>query len=237
MALIVGTGRAGTHLVGEILRARPDVRITIEEPPMFEWATRMALNPGTRERLLPRLVDRYAELARDSAPRIYADKSHPALWIAGDLARELPGALFVGVSRGPRATVASMLRHDGVLAWQRRWREFPVPNEFLGISAELAPRYEHLSPAARCALRWRAHEDRLRRLEARLGDRFLRIRYERLVSEPVAESGRLAAFLDLPPGAGLPPIRTDSLERWREELDEATLAEIDRYADDDPDAR
>lgn len=51
-----------------------------------------------------------------------------------------------------------------------------------------------------------------------LGDRYLEVRYERLVSEPAAELARVAAFLGLDPAPAAPicaSVRTTSVGKWR----------------------
>lgn len=229
IVFVVGSGRSGTHLVGHILESFPAIRITIERPPMFQWATAMALDPRRKPELLPRLVERYREEARASSPRMYADKSHPNLWLVPELAEAFPDARFIGVVRDPFATVASMLKHDGVLEWLRRWREFPVPNSFLGITGEISTTYDELSLPTRCALRWRAHRDRLDRLRPALGpERLHVVEYERLVLAPDETIGALAGFLGLPAPAEPPRIRRDGLERWRDELSAEALGDVAR---------
>src|SRR5262245_13442039 len=110
---VVGTGRSGTHWLAYILQRHPEIRMTIEKEPMFGWSTRIALNPELSDRLLWKLILFYRIQFWISAPRHYLDKSHPNIWIAEDLARAFPDALFLGILRDPYGTVASMLRHKG----------------------------------------------------------------------------------------------------------------------------
>jgi hypothetical protein len=54
---------------------------------------------------------------------------------------------------------------------------------------------------------------------AMLGERYLEVRYEALVADPVREMARLAAFLGLqtpPAAAELPEVRSESVGKWRE---------------------
>lgn len=165
---IVGTGRSGTHLVGYILGSHPDVRATIEVNPGFRWVTEMAINPSTREKHYWKLVWYYRWQHFRSVPNHYVDKSHPNLWIAHRLAETFPKALFLGIQRNPYATVASMINHEGVRKWHERWLEFPIPNRFLGIAESDVAEYEQRSLATKCAMRWKAHHDRLRVLNREL---------------------------------------------------------------------
>jgi len=226
-AFIVGTGRSGTHWIARSLAAHPDIRATIEVQPMFRWATRLALDPAANRHLLRRLVLAYRIQVLRSIPRLYLDKSHPCLWLAEELHAAFPRAHLLGMEREPYATVASMLNHRGVLGWHRRWREFPVPNRFLGIDAQLAERYEELPMAARCALRWRSHHDRMSELETSLGEQFVRIRYEVFAADPVGELERIQEFLGLSRPFPVPEVKTESLTKWRGRLSDKDIEAIE----------
>lgn len=223
---VIGTGRSGTHWLGDILGGHRDIHVTVEKPPIFPWVTEMALDPGRRAALLPRLLRRYRLEHAAVTPRHYADKSHPNLWIAEALAEAFPEARFVGIRRDVFGTVASMLKHEGVQRWIHGWRRYPVPNSFLGIDQDEAERYESRSLAGRCALRWRSHMEELERLRDRLGSRLLLIDYDRLQNHTADELKRLTGFLDLATPIPMPPIRRDSLGRWRTELGPQDIAEI-----------
>ena len=162
---VIGTGRSGTHWLAGTLKTHREIRATIEVKPMFRWATQMALDASTQPRLLPKLIFAYRRQLFYSAPRLYLDKSHPNIWLAEPLKAAFPTAQFLAIERNPYATVASMLRHRGVAAWHQRWRDFPVPNRFLGISEELAEHYDELPLAARCAHRWLANRQRIVELD------------------------------------------------------------------------
>ena len=226
LVLIIGTGRSGTHWLAHILRSHPRFRVTFERFPMFPLATRMAVDPRLRPVLFPLLVLSYRVQRLASADRIYADKSHPGIWIAERLAAALPSAFFIGVQREPFATVCSMMRRDGVRAWHDRWRRYPIPNEFLGITRELAPHYDSMSIAARCALRWRAHRDRLEFLRTTLGDRRHVIGYEQLARDPEREMRVLQHRLGLDTAFPPPTVDPDALERWRTLLSQQDVADI-----------
>jgi hypothetical protein len=216
--LIIGTGRSGTHWLGHILQSHPGIHVTVEAPPIFNWATEMALDPRKQQLLMPQLVRQYQLEHAAVAPRHYADKSHPNIWQAEELAQRLPDAVFLGIQRNPFATVASMLKHAGVLGWHERWREFPVPNRFLGITRENAATYDALPPAAKCAYRWRSHAERMAELPAALGERLHVIAYEELIREPKAAIARITAFLRLTATIPPPAIKAESLDRWQREL-------------------
>ena len=194
---IVGSGRSGTNWVGQILQSHSDIVVTIEMSPIFQWVTAIALDPRLEADLLPKLFWAYEQQFQRAAPLAYADKSHPNLWLADHLKATFPSAHFVGIERNPFATVASMMMHNKVADWHRRWREFPLPNRFLGISEDLAGQYESLPLATKCALRWLAHHRELNRLRETLGSCLIVLSYETLLLETARELSRLQSFLKL----------------------------------------
>jgi hypothetical protein len=223
---IVGCGRSGTHLLAHTLAAHPRVRATIEAEPMFGLSTALAMNVHLEPAGIPQLVRHYEGELRRSAGRLYVDKSHPNLWIAERLRDAFPGALFLGIERDAFATVASMMKHRGVAAWHARWKEFPVPNRFLGITPELAAVYDELPLASRCALRWRAHKERLAELGRVLGPDLAVVSFEAFAGDPAATVRRLGAWLDLEPPLAVPAIDRAALGRWSAELSAQDQARI-----------
>jgi hypothetical protein len=215
---VVGTGRSGTHWLGNIIGAHPDVAATVEKPPIFPWVTQMALRPNMVSRLYPRLVRRYRQEHGVVLPKHYLDKSHPNIWIAEQLAESFPEALFVGIKRDVFGTVNSMLQHDGVLKWIHRWREYPLPSRFLGVGLDSAAAYEALPLEAKCAIRWKAHVMQLEHLSGVLGKRLMVLEYEKLQTDIAAELSTISAFLDLKTPIPLPQIKAGSLDKWKREL-------------------
>ena len=226
--LVLGTGRSGTHWIGHILESHPDIAITIEREPMFSLAKSMAMDPDSVGRRMPDLVRHYRRYRAAFHPRLYADKSHPAIWFAESLQAHLPDVRFVGVLRDAAPTVASMLRHRGVMRTIRAWRDHPVPNPLLGITQANVAAYADMSEVERCAVRWLAHARRLDELERVLGDRLLRVSYENLADDPPAELERLQRFLGLDRPFPHTPVRRDSLGKWRQELNDEQLEAIRR---------
>jgi hypothetical protein len=226
---VLGTGRSGTHWVGYILGSHPDIRITIETPRIFKVATQAAVHPEQQGTLLPQLREIYARQTRKSEPRHYADKSHPVIWYADQVAQWFPDARFVGVQRSPFGTVASMARHPGVSRRQRNWREYGVPNQFLGITEENAGEYDQLSSVEQSALRWRSHRDRMDHLRGVLGDRLLVLDYETLIDDYDENVAALWDFLAIRPvvvDEHRPKVA--SRDAWREQLSEEDIGAIAR---------
>lgn len=231
---IIGTGRSGTHWLGYILEAHPQIRVTIERRPIFPWVTEMALDPSRVSKLFPRVLLYYKFQGLLSTPRHYADKSHPNLWIAEPLAYALPNAYFIGIQRNPYATVASMLRHTGVMYWHQHWRAFPVPNAFLGITNANCDEYDALAPAAKCALRWRAHKEKFAQLAPQLGARLKIVSYESLIQDPAPILRALQEFLELDSPIPMPTIKAESLDKWKSQLSTKAQREIQQIVEMDP---
>lgn len=224
---VVGTGRSGTHWLGATLAEHPDVRATIEQSPFFGRATAAAVDPRRKPLHLPYLRVRYTWEHARSRPRHYVDKTHANLWHAETLARYFPQARFIAMRRGVYGTVASMMRHNGVLRWQRVWRRYPVPNRFLGITEEVATFYDELPLAAQCALRWKAHDERIQELVDSLGGRFLVVEYERMADEYDTEACRVWEFLELQPRPITIAVKTGSRDQWRQQLSADDIAAIE----------
>jgi hypothetical protein len=223
---VVGTGRSGTHWLGYSLGDHPEVRATVEVRPMFDLSTKMALDPSLEGKLFDNLVRAYRWQLLKSAPRLYLDKTHPNIWLAEKLKAAFPYALFVGIERHPYATVASMMKHSGVSAWHDRWREFPVPNRFLGITAELAARYDTVPRAAQCAIRWAAHRDRMNELRRKLRDSLLVISYETFARDTQRTIRELQFFLGLRRPIPIPEVRLESLRKWENQLSREQIGQI-----------
>lgn len=156
--------------------------------------------------------------------RHYGDKSHTNIWIAEGLAEEFPDAVFVGVRRGVFGTVASMLKHRGVLEWIENWKRYPVPNRFLGI--EDARVYEELPLPGRCALRWRSHEERFEERADSLGERLLVLEYEAIHREPAQALERLERAIGLSTPIPMPTTDHAALDRWHSELSDDEIRQI-----------
>jgi hypothetical protein len=227
MILVVGTGRSGTTWLGRILDQHPRIHTTIEDPVTFRLAKGAALNPHAKK-YVPALAAAYGWRCARAYPRHFADKSHPVLWVADDISRLYSRAVFVGIERNPYGTVASMLKHDGVLRWMKDWRKYPVPNRFLGITEEIAPHYDEMSLVERSALRWRAHYVELESLADRLPDRVLIVQYEDLVSAFSSQVALLWKWLGVESASLDLEVKEGSRDKWRHELSANDQRDIER---------
>lgn len=223
---ILGTGRSGTHWLAKMLAKHPELYGVIEGQPGFGWSTAMAIDPGLEPELFPRLIAFYRAGMDRARPFRFLDKSHPNLWLAEKLAAAFPDAQFLGIQRAVLPTVASMLLHPEVLSWQRRWREFPVPNRFLGIEPGFDLEYGQMPEPERCALRWLAHRNELRRLAGVLGGRLHCLDYEQLMDTPEVVMKGVEDFLGLDAPVAVIPARAESANKWRQQFSELQAARI-----------
>jgi hypothetical protein len=231
---VLGSGRSGTHFLGWIVDAHPEIHSTIEDPRILDTVVTMAVHPRVEKRMFPALVRLYRREHGRVPDKHYADKTHPNIWIAERLADAFPEAVFLGIQREPFGTVASMLKHEGVRGWHEDWRVYPVPNRFLGITKELAARYDDLSLAEQCAVRWRSHAERMDELRERLGDRMWSVEYERLLTDTPTALAELQNFLGLATPLPPPELRHESLDKWRSQLTESDIAAIASVVGFDP---
>jgi hypothetical protein len=233
---VIGTGRSGTHWLGYSLGDHPEVSATIEAQPMFRWSVQMALNPDLEKQLFGKLALAYKWQLFRANSRFYLDKTHTNIWIAEKLQDAFPQALFVGIERNPYATVASMWKHKGVSAWHKRWRKFPVPNRFLGITPELAEIYDEIPFASQCAIRWVAHHDRMKELANALGDSLMVVSYESFAMNTEKSLHKLQQFLGLQRPIPVPDVKSDTLGKWKDQLSDEHVKQIESIVGFPPDS-
>lgn len=224
---ILGTGRSGTHWIADTLAPHPELAVTYEVEPRFGYAKSMALNPSTRQALLKKHIRNYQWAQRWFSPQRLVDKAHPNIWIAEDLLEAFPNALFLGTHRDVYATVASMINCQPVNAWHKTWKQFPIPNHFLGITPEIAPFYESLSNPEQCTLRWLSHRDRMQYLQQRFPNQLLVVNYESLMDQAEKTLDEIKAFLKLKSPISVPTIKSESRSKWHEFLSQSDVERID----------
>ena len=187
--------------------------------------TSMAVDPQREAELLEPAMQEYDRLFCRAHPFHFADKTHPALWIASHLKEHYADSVFIALRRDVEPTVASMLQHAGVRRWCEEWDRYPVPNRFLGITAANREWYRDASVLERCVARWWSHENEIDRLVNLLGDCMFTVMYERLVSDPHATLEQVREFLELPEPFPDAKSQAESLEKWKDYL---TSKDVDR---------
>jgi len=255
---IVAPPRCGTTLLYECLVAHPDVgffnradRNWPDSPRFAHWVTKIGGLVGayrdtpreSREIWFRFFPERETDLAdaADARPDVrawyearigavlrlrgatrYASKL-PAHAVQLEFLDALfPDALFVQPLRDWRAVVASTV--------VKRARDYP--GAWFGVRMpgwqEVAKQPAHLG----AAWQYRMVHDYLERQAPRFPGRFLQVNFEQLVAQPAATMRRVFGFCGLRcDGAILARLPGDirpAHERWKETLDDAKLAEIER---------
>jgi len=129
----------------------------------------------------------------------FGDASPDLIYCAEALTYAFPDARIVQVIRDGRDVVASMLADPVVMSWYRPSFvnvDTEFPNPFFGIeTAEDRDLWPRLSPAGRCALRWRWSVRLAARLHHSLPSGQLKtIRYEHLLGKPEEALADLSRF-------------------------------------------
>jgi hypothetical protein len=129
----------------------------------------------------------------------FGDASPDLIYCAEALVCAFPDARIVQVIRDGRDVVASMLADPMVMSWFRPSFvnvDTEFPNPFFGIeSPDDRDAWPRLSPAGRCALRWRWSVRLAARLHRALPAGQLKtIRYEDLMSQPGGALAGLSGF-------------------------------------------
>ncbi len=219
---IIGAPRTGTSLVEQILSAHPDVhglgeslisRIATwpaRHLSPFDLANVEAAGPAAWRQM----GQIYTALAgnRAGASPVVTDKAAALHLFTGVLARALPNAKFIWVSRAPEAAALSAYRayFGGNHAWSTRLED---AFDFLHGHDQLSAHWQSV-----------------------LGERMLKLSYQDLVTRPDTEITRLAAFCGLSADPALlrfhdnpRPVLTASLGQIRRPVTTASVEGWHRY--------
>lgn len=169
--------------------------------------------------------------------RRYGDASPDLMYCAESLVDAFPDARLVQIIRDGRDVVAAMLADPEAMAWFRPGVanvDSEFPNPFFGVETEpdLAA-WPNLSPAAKCALRWRGCVRAMARLRRSMpAERLTTLRYEQVIQEPAAAAGAVSGFVEaevasiavrdcVPPGG------------WRRALSPQQVTDVEQVAGSD----
>lgn len=174
----------------------------------------------------------------------YGDATPDLMYCAESVVDAFPDSRIVQIIRDGRDVVAGMLGDAGTLSHFRRGManiqsEFPHP--FFGIETEqdLAA-WPEMSPAGKCAMRWRGSVRKMARLRSSLtADQLTTLRYEETVRHPAAATAAVSAFI----GSSISPIKARTGRHagdatadpgcWRRHLSAPQLAEFEKIAGQD----
>jgi hypothetical protein len=150
------------------------------------------------------------------------------MWLATHLAEVFEDAIFIGIVRNPYAVVASTLKHQGLIKWFNKYNEFPIPNEFLGITKDNAGNYADMPVAGKAALRWAVHCKKLQSLKTQLPSKVQVVTYEDLAKNTENELSSLKEFIGLEENIPQPEIKKGTLTKWEKELTKDNISDIDQ---------
>jgi Sulfotransferase family len=168
----------------------------------------------------------------------FGDASPELTYCAEALVGAFPDAQIVQVVRDGRDTVAAMLRDPVAMSWFKPSVanvETEFPNPFYGVEDE-ADRlaWAGLSPAGKCALRWRGAIRLAARLRMSLReDQLKTLRYEEMIRNPGSAAAVLSEFTDAKVAAPAAPghrrTRTEAAA-WRRALTLSQVSDIEKAA-------
>jgi len=168
----------------------------------------------------------------------YGDASPDLAYCAEALVRAFPDALIVQVVRDGRDSVAAMLKDPVAMSWFRPSVanvDSELPNPFYGVEDE-ADRlgWAGLSPAGKCALRWRGAIRLAARLRQALPDDQLKtLRFEDMLRNPGTAAATLTDFtgskIAAPATSNHRRVRSEA-SAWRRTLTLGQLADIEKVA-------
>lgn len=229
LIFISGTGRSGTHLIGRTLSSHPEVIGRIEDTITFPLITKLAttqdINGYLYNFLLKVRLKYKLTYILNNANSHVLEKSHPSLWLVDFLIKEIKNVFFIFVYRDVEPTVSSMLEHKGVLSWYSSLPQNKV-NRFLGIKKNNEKIFKHLSIEEKCALRWVSHKNEILRLKNKYPDKILTIKYEEFIISPDLFYSEVSQFLDIVNSFSSEKFKIDSLDKWKEKLNNNQLGKI-----------
>jgi hypothetical protein len=168
----------------------------------------------------------------------FGDASPDLSYCAEALVAAFPDAQIVQVVRDGRDTVAAMLGDPVAMSWFRPSIanvETEFPNPFYGVEDETDRlTWGDLSPAGKCALRWRGAIRLAARLRKNLPAGQLKtLRYEDMARNPGGTAAILTDFTGAPIAAPSPPNQGRSKTQasaWRRDLTLGQVADIEKVA-------
>ncbi len=164
----------------------------------------------------------------------FGDATPALMYCAEALVDAFPDAKIVQIIRDGRDVIAAMLSDPSELAWFRPGLanvETEFPNPFFGTETE-ADRdgWPKLSPAGKCAMRWRGSVHKMARLRNSLtANQLTTFRYEQVVADPQGTAHALGDFIEAKVRRIEVPHRAKG-SSWRHLLSPAQLAEVERIS-------
>jgi hypothetical protein len=243
---ILGCPRSGTTFLGEVLEALPNATYYFE-PPIMKYFSRLVFQKKASLAQTRRLYHwgfrALLLMAPGKGPRVI-EKNPTHTWIAEDLLRIFPDALFVIINRDGRDVSVSLAekpwhRRDSLGSGRREPGGYiygPYPHFY--IEPERGDEYIGTSDLHRCIWIWRRHVEETERLKKTLpAESQFRLSYEELILKPEETLDRMLAFLGETDAESCARVveaaakgHSSSIGRWKKKLEPEELRVIDREA-------
>lgn len=232
LTFVVGSPRSGTTFVSGAL-AEATGMVDLGEVAAFKRRipTLLQLPEDTRPRRVQRVLEPVRWLSLSPGRRAVEQTPETSFVLASVLAA-YPDARALHVLRDGRDVVCSLIER-GWLSAERGGADDagrPYGNHpRFWVEEARRDEFRNASEATRAAWAWRRYVEAVRSV----GERTVELRYEHFTSDPEAAAASVAPELGIDParfGAALAKAHSDSVGRWRRELSEEQVADVEREA-------
>jgi Sulfotransferase family len=232
MVFVVGSPRSGTTFVGRSLGAQPGFLDLGEVKPLKAAIPELAGLPEDEAgRRLRRALDRLRRLGLVGHLR-GVEQTPETCFVLGAALDAYPEARAVHVLRDGRDVVCSLLERGWLSTGQDGRDDVGLPfglHTRFWVEPGREDEFGRASDASRAAWAWRRHVTAARAV----AERTLELRYEEIVAAPGRAAERVAEHLDGDRAVletSFRGVHDRSLGRWRRDLGEAQLEDVEREA-------
>lgn len=244
---IVGAPRSGTTFLGACLARVPGISYHFE-PVATKAAARYVYESrwsAARARLFYRAVYSWLMRVHLDGDLRFAEKTPQNCFVVPFLNAAFPGARFVHIIRDGRDAALSYTKKP----WLSKQSASSPPRYEPGgyrhgpyarfwVEPERVREFETTGDLHRCVWAWRRFTESVLKAASDLpADRYHEVRYEDWIHAPAREGRRLLDFLEIKDPASRKALetavaegRTDSIGRWKAELTDGGLREIEDEA-------
>lgn len=240
---IIGAPRSGTTFLGECIGRMPDVSYHFE-PRLTKAMAGHAYEGawgGRRGARAFRVSYSVLLLVALHGGRRFAEKTPENSFLVPFLAAAFPSAQFVHIIRDGRDAAVSHAAKPWLTAAAARDRRRGLAGQLRGpyprwwVEPDRRAEFSAVPDIVRTAWCWRRFTEAALEGLATLPDgRSIEMRYERVVSDPMAAAASLGEFLGASPAgqealrAGLAGASVSSVGRWRQALGDQEIGQVER---------
>jgi hypothetical protein len=232
LVFVTGCPRSGTTFVAGAVGSQPGFVDLGEVHPLKAALPTLATLPdGDAAAQLRRILDRVRRLGLATQLR-GVEQTPETAYVLPAVLLAYPEARIVHVVRDGRDVVCSLLERG----WLSRGREgaddaglaYGSQARFW-VEPERLDEFARLSDAGRAGYAWRRYVETARRTS----ERIVELRYESVVADPAAAAAPVAEHLHVDPGPlarAFGEAHGRSVGRWRSELDETQVVDVEQEA-------